>query len=67
MPELAPAVASSMGRVRAALDAHSSGHTPPNFGDDAATIYPPDVLARLRDVKRRRDPNGVIRGNRPIL
>jgi mannose-6-phosphate isomerase-like protein (cupin superfamily) len=66
-PQLAPALASSMGRVRAAMASRSSGRTPPNFGDHAASIYPPDVLARLQEIKRRRDPSRVIRGNRPLL
>lgn len=30
-------------------------------------LFPPEALARLRDIKRRRDPHGVFRGNFPVL
>jgi hypothetical protein len=43
-----------------------SGRVAPNFGDDAAAVFPADVLDRLRGIKRGRDPHGVIRGNRPL-
>lgn len=36
-------------------------------GERAAAAFPGDVLARLRDVKRARDPHGVLRGNSPVL
>ncbi|GAA3513259.1 FAD-binding oxidoreductase [Actinocatenispora rupis] len=29
--------------------------------------FPSETLVRLRDVKRRHDPRGTIRGNRPVL
>ncbi|WP_028929313.1 hypothetical protein [Pseudonocardia asaccharolytica] len=47
-PELAAPTAATLGRVRGAMAVHGSGRSPPNFGDDAAAIYPPTVLARLR-------------------
>ena len=31
-----------------------------------ADAFAPDQLARLADVKRRVDPDGVIRSNRPL-
>jgi len=58
---------SRIDRVGAALSGHAAGRTPPNFGDNAASIYPAAVLTRLRQIKRRRDPHGVIRSNRPVL
>jgi hypothetical protein len=45
---------------------YQAGRTVPNFASDAESAYPPDVLARLAAIKRRRDPNGVIRSNRPV-
>jgi FAD/FMN-containing dehydrogenase len=36
-------------------------------GETVADTFAPDVLARLRDVKRRRDPNGLFRSNYPVL
>jgi hypothetical protein len=66
-PALAPELQASIDRLGTALAANGSGRVPPNFGDDAAAIYPRDVLAQLRRVKRRHDPWGVIRSNRPVL
>ena len=31
-----------------------------------ADAYPADVVARLAEVKRRVDPDGIIRSNRPL-
>jgi FAD/FMN-containing dehydrogenase len=56
-----------IGRIRAALAGHVGDRTPPNFGHDAAGVYPPEVLDRLRRIKRERDPRGVVRSNRPVL
>ena len=42
----------------------------PNFsavGHDDAAGYDAERLDRLREIKRRRDPNGVIRSNKPVL
>jgi FAD/FMN-containing dehydrogenase len=66
-PDTAVEVEEGVARVLGALARFGSGRTPPNFGDDAVTAYPPDVLTRLRRVKRERDPYGVVRGNRPLL
>jgi hypothetical protein len=57
----------TLARVRAAMAPHLSRRVAPNFGNDAAAIQPPDVLARLREIKRSRDPHRVIRGNCPLL
>jgi FAD/FMN-containing dehydrogenase len=65
-PLAAPGLAAAIDRVTAAMRPYSSGRLPPNFGTDAASVYPPDVLARLRAIKQQRDPHGVIRSNRPL-
>ncbi|MEV4359900.1 BBE domain-containing protein [Nonomuraea sp. NPDC004186] len=47
-----------------------SGRKPYTFlapADDAAQAFPADTLARLREIKRRRDPYGVFRANFPVL
>jgi hypothetical protein len=36
------------------------------MGSPVMRAFPPDVLARLRRVKRDWDPHGVIRANRPV-
>ncbi|GAA3165376.1 hypothetical protein [Nonomuraea roseoviolacea] len=49
---------------------HTSGRKPYTLlghGEKASAAFPGDVLARLRDVKRRRDPHGVFRANFPVL
>jgi FAD/FMN-containing dehydrogenase len=47
---------------------HESGMLPTFLGARAslADAFAPDQLARLADVKRRVDPDGVIRSNRPL-
>ena len=67
VPQLAPALASSLNDVRTAMAPHSSGRAPLNSGKDAAAIYPAEVLDRLRQIKQSRDPRGVIRSNRPVV
>jgi hypothetical protein len=66
-PGLAAGLRADIDRVGTALAPHGGDRVPPGFGEDAAAIYPPDVLARLRQLKRVRDPRGVIRSNRPVL
>ncbi|QKG23994.1 FAD-binding oxidoreductase [Actinomadura verrucosospora] len=36
-------------------------------GETAADAFPAATLARLRDLKRSRDPHGVFRANHPVL
>jgi hypothetical protein len=36
-------------------------------GEQAASAFPRETLDRLRDLKRARDPRGVIRANFPVL
>jgi FAD/FMN-containing dehydrogenase len=66
-PGAAPELAAAIGQVTAALAGQATGRMPPNFGADAATCYPADVLSELRRIKRERDPRGLVRGNRPLL
>ncbi|MDX6427981.1 MAG: hypothetical protein QOE54_347, partial [Streptosporangiaceae bacterium] len=52
------------------LTPYTSGRKPFNFlghGESAAAAFPGDTLARLRDLKRSRDPQGVFRSNYPVL
>ena len=67
VPPMAEPLAACLADVGAALAPHRSGRAPLNSGADAAAIYPPDVLDRLRQLKRSRDPGGAIRSNRPLL
>ncbi|MGW4473772.1 FAD-binding oxidoreductase [Nonomuraea sp. NPDC004354] len=36
-------------------------------GESAEAAFPAETLARLRDIKRRHDPDGVFRSNYPVL
>jgi FAD/FMN-containing dehydrogenase len=60
-------VRAAMDRVHTAMTPYDSGRKPYNLGLDAELVYPPDVLHRLRAVKQKYDPAGVIRCNRPVL
>jgi len=53
-----------------AVGPHTSGRKPFTFlapGERAANAFTADALARLRDLKRERDPAGVLRSNFPVL
>jgi len=46
-----------------------SGHKPHTYlkpGESVADAFTPTVLTRLRDIKRRHDPENVIRSNYPV-
>lgn len=69
-PELAGAVAGSFESVTDALAGHLTGRTFFNFlgdSDDPGRAFSVEALARLREVKRRVDPHGTVRSNRPVL
>ena len=69
-PEVEGAIQACFTDVRKALAAHSTGRTMLTFlgaDDDPGRAFAPAALARLRDLKRRTDPDGVIRSNRPVL
>jgi FAD/FMN-containing dehydrogenase len=70
VPELAEAIPHAFSAVDAALGRLASGRRMPNFigeGQDDATGYDAERLARLQAIKRERDPQGVIRSNKPVL
>ncbi|MEV4355517.1 FAD-binding oxidoreductase [Nonomuraea sp. NPDC049625] len=64
------ATAERLERLGKALVPFSSGRRPYTMlhgGEQAAAAFPSESLARLRDLKRSRDPHGVIRANFPVL
>ena len=70
VPELAEAIPHGFAAVEAALGHLASGRRMPNFvghAQDDASGYDPMALQRLRSIKLRRDPFGVIRSNKPVL
>ena len=70
VPELAAAIPHAFAAVDATLGRLASGRRMPNFigeGQDDATGYDAERLARLQAIKRERDPHGVIRSNKPVL
>jgi LmbE family N-acetylglucosaminyl deacetylase len=64
MPDFIP------GRQRAAAESLLvSGREPLTFlnpGETAADAFAPVALTRLRDINRRHDPHGVLRGDFPV-
>jgi hypothetical protein len=70
VPELAAAIPHGFAAVDAAVGHLASGRRMPNFvgeEQDDASGYDPVGLHRLRAIKLRRDPFGVIRSNKPVL
>lgn len=70
VPELALPITGSFQAIDAALGRLASEHRLPNFtGSQQANAagYDEPTLARLRELKTRRDPRGVIRSNKPVL
>lgn len=68
-PEHPAAIAAGCERVQSALSPWTTGRTFLNFveeRDAMATSFPPDVLARLVDVKRRYDPKGLIQSSHAL-
>ncbi|MEV5571329.1 FAD-binding oxidoreductase [Spirillospora sp. NPDC052269] len=64
------AVGERQREIADALVPHTSGRRPFTLlepGDRAANAFTPDVLDRLRALKRRRDPRGTLRSNYPVL
>ncbi|MEV3983451.1 FAD-binding protein [Nonomuraea sp. NPDC049758] len=65
-----PEVAERMERLGKSLVPFSTGRRPFTMlhgGEQAAAAFSPETLARLRDLKRARDPLSVIRSNFPVL
>ncbi|MFC7877154.1 FAD-binding oxidoreductase [Isoptericola sp. NPDC057391] len=69
-PELSAAVGQRLETLPADLGRAATRRKPATFlapGESVAAAYDDDALARLRDLKRARDPRGTIRGNYPLL
>jgi hypothetical protein len=69
MPELVPAIQAAFARTGDALAGHLSGRTAFTFlgsDDDPTRAFSDESLRRLQETKRRVDPAGVIRSNRPV-
>jgi hypothetical protein len=69
VPELAAAIPHGFAAIDAALAPVTAEHRMPNFtaadqADEAG--YDAERLARLRQIKRAQDPQGVIRSNKPV-
>ncbi|MFE5294020.1 FAD-binding oxidoreductase [Isoptericola sp. NPDC056618] len=69
-----PGLAAAVGHRLEALPAELAGiatlRKPATFlapGESAAAAYDDAALARLRDLKRARDPRGTVRGSYPLL
>jgi FAD/FMN-containing dehydrogenase len=68
-PSMGEAIDERIDAVCAALEPWSTRQCYFNFADrptDVEALFAPDTLERLRDVKRRYDPNGLISGNHNI-
>ena len=69
-PEGGEAVTARLAEIARAMAPHTTGRKPftyLNRGEKAASAFDADTLARLREIKRRRDPAGVFRSNQPVL
>ncbi|MEU8174318.1 FAD-binding oxidoreductase [Microbispora hainanensis] len=69
-PEGGQALTARMAEIAQAMAPHTSGRKPftyLNGGETAASAFDADTLARLREIKRHRDPGGVFRANQPVL
>ncbi|MFE5340435.1 FAD-binding oxidoreductase [Isoptericola sp. NPDC056578] len=69
-PGLATAVGHRLEALPAELAGNATMRKPATFlapGESAAAAYDGAALARLRDLKRSRDPLGTVRGNYPLL
>ena len=68
-PEMGEAINQRMDAVRNALEPWSTRSRYFNFADrptDLEALFAPETLERLREVKRRYDPDGLISGNHNI-
>jgi FAD binding domain-containing protein len=68
-PEMGEAITEHINAACKALEPWSTGSCYFNFADrptDLEAIFAPETLERLRDVKRRYDPDGLISGNHNI-
>jgi hypothetical protein len=70
VPELAAAIPHAFAAIDAAVGHYATGRRMPNFsgdGQDDTAGYDPATMVRLQEIKRSRDPLGVIRSNKPVL
>ncbi|MFF0637407.1 FAD-binding oxidoreductase [Nocardia sp. NPDC004151] len=70
LPHLLGDIEKRFGELIDALGSHLAGTKPYTFlvpGESAAAAFDPQTLARLRAIKRVRDPHNVIRANFPVL
>jgi hypothetical protein len=70
MPELVPAIQAAFARTDEAMRPYLTGRTSFTFlgsDDDPTRAFTTEALRRLREVKRRVDPQGIVRSNRPVL
>jgi Berberine and berberine like len=69
-PQVADATRAEQAEVVADLEAYISGRKPYTLltpGETAAKSFSGSALARLREIKRARDPHNVFRANYPVL
>ncbi|MFC8922837.1 FAD-binding oxidoreductase [Cellulosimicrobium sp. NPDC057127] len=69
-PGLATAVGNRLAELPTELRGLATGRKPATFlspGESASAAYDEGALARLRDLKRSRDPRGTVRGSYPLL
>ncbi|MEQ4724661.1 FAD-binding oxidoreductase [Nonomuraea sp. B19D2] len=69
LPHLAGAVQGRQAALVAELGEAVSGRKPYTFlapGENAAQAFHEEALARLRQIKRERDPHGLVRANFPV-
>ncbi|MEV7807787.1 FAD-binding oxidoreductase [Microbispora sp. NPDC088329] len=69
-PESGQAVAARLADIARAMAPHTTGRKPLTYlggGETAVSAFDPDTLARLQEIKRRRDPAGVFRSNQSVL
>ncbi|YCK37985.1 FAD-binding oxidoreductase [Actinomadura sp. ATCC 39365] len=70
LPHAADATRAKQAELVADLGAYVSGRKPYTLlspGETAAMSFSGDTLARLREIKRARDPHNVFRANYPVL
>ncbi|MFI9552895.1 FAD-binding oxidoreductase [Nonomuraea endophytica] len=70
LPQTADATRAKQAEVVADLEAYISGRKPYTLlspGETAAKSFSGSALARLREIKRTRDPHNVFRANYPVL
>jgi hypothetical protein len=69
-PEIAADIELTFASVNAGLSDYLTGRTFFTFlgsDDDPTRAFSPAALTRLQEIKRRRDPRGVVRSNRPLV